>query len=308
MSSQEQEIQETSDSESLTDDSVEGFEETPVEDSVETSSEAPVEDSEETSAETPVEDSVEASAETPVEASVETSEETPVEDSEETSAETPVEDSEETSSETPVEDSVEASEETPVEESAEPSAEIPEEDPVEISPEATVDEAEVSGEPSPEENPVVLELQTALGEVEKFKDMAIRAEAEMQNVRRRAERDVENAHKFGLERILTNFLPIIDGLEKALESAPKEADPVIDGVRLTFKLMQNVLEKESVEVIDPLGEPFNPNEHEAISVVENPDMEPNSVCLVIQKGYKLNQRLVRPAMVMVTRAPVEEDT
>ena len=279
MSSQEQEIQESSDSESLMDDSVEGFAEASEEDSVEKSSETPVEDSVETSAEIPVEDPVELSAETPME------------DSAEPSAEIPVE--------TPVE--------TPVEDLAEPSAEIPVEDPVEISSEATVDEEELPGDPSPEENPLELELNNALDEVEKFKDMAIRAEAEMQNVRRRAERDVENAHKFGLERILTNLLPVIDGLEKALESAPTEADPVIDGVRLTFKLVQNVLEKESVEVIDPLGEPFNPNEHEAISVVENSDMEPNSVCLVIQKGYKLNQRLVRPAMVMVTKAPLEED-
>ena len=282
MSSQEQEIQESSDSESLMDDSVEGFAEASEEDSVEKSSETPVEDSVETSAEIPVEDPVELSAETPVE------------DSAEPSAEIPVEDPVETSAETPVEDSVE------------PSAEIPVEDPVEKSSEATVDEEELPGDPSPEENPLVLELNNALDEVEKFKDMAIRAEAEMQNVRRRAERDVENAHKFGLERILTNLLPVIDGLEKALESAPTEADPVIDGVRLTFKLVQNVLEKESVEVIDPLGEPFNPNEHEAISVVENPDMEPNSVCLVIQKGYKLNQRLVRPAMVMVTKEAVRE--
>ena len=274
MSSQEQEIQESSDSESLMDDSVEGFAEASEEDSVEKSSETPVEDSVETSAEIPVEDPVELSAETPVE------------DSAEPSAEIPVE--------------------TPVEDLAEPSAEIPVEDPVEISSEATVDEEELPGDPSPEENPLELELNNALDEVEKFKDMAIRAEAEMQNVRRRAERDVENAHKFGLERILTNLLPVIDGLEKALESAPTEADPVIDGVRLTFKLVQNVLEKESVEVIDPLGEPFNPNEHEAISVVENPDMEPNSVCLVIQKGYKLNQRLVRPAMVMVTKEAVRE--
>ena len=292
MSSQEQEIQESSDSESLMDDSVEGFAEASEEDSVEKSSETPVEDSVETSAEIPVEDPVELSAETPVEDPVEPSVEIPVE--------TPVEDSAEPSVEIPVE--------TPVEDSAEPSAEIPVEDPVEISSEATVEEEELPGDPSPEENPLVLELNNALEEVEKFKDMAIRAEAEMQNVRRRAERDVENAHKFGLERILTNLLPVIDGLEKALESAPTEADPVIDGVRLTFKLVQNVLEKESVEVIDPLGEPFNPNEHEAMSVVENPDMEPNSVCLVIQKGYKLNQRLVRPAMVMVTKAPLEEDT
>ncbi len=247
MSSQEQEIQESSDSESLMDDSVEEFAEASEEESVEKSSESPAENSVDTSVEISVEDPVETSAETKVE------------------------------------------------------------DPEEISSDAKADDEELPGDPSPEENLLELELNNALKEVEKFKDMAIRAEAEMQNVRRRAERDVENAHKYGLERILTNLLPVIDGLEKALESAPEEDDPVIDGVRLTFKLVQNVLEKESVEVIDPQGEPFNPNEHEAMSVVENPDMEPNSVCLVIQKGYKLNQRLVRPAMVMVTKAPLEQD-
>ncbi|MCY4531297.1 MAG: nucleotide exchange factor GrpE [Gammaproteobacteria bacterium] len=230
-----------------------------------------------------------------------------MDDSVEEFAEASEEESVEKSSESPAENSVDTSVEIPVEDPVETSAETKVEDPVEISSEATADDEELPGDPSPEENPLELELNNALKEVEKFKDMAIRAEAEMQNVRRRAERDVENAHKYGLERILTNLLPVIDGLEKALESAPEEDDPVIDGVRLTFKLVQNVLEKESVEVIDPLGEPFNPNEHEAMSVVENPDMEPNSVCLVIQKGYKLNQRLVRPAMVMVTKAPLEQD-
>lgn len=157
------------------------------------------------------------------------------------------------------------------------------------------------------EPPAAEVVQQALEDAEKFRDVALRAEAEMQNVRRRAERDVQNAHKFGLERILTSILPIVDGMEKALEADDREDDPIIEGVRLTFKLMQDLLVKESVVVIDPAGEPFDPNEHEAMSMVENPDMEPNSVFAVIQKGYKLNERLVRPAMVMVTKAPADKN-
>ncbi len=149
-------------------------------------------------------------------------------------------------------------------------------------------------------------LETALAEAEKFRDLALRGEAEMQNVRRRAERDVENAHKFAIERTLTSLLPVVDSLEKAIEASQSEDDPVIEGVRLTFKLLQDLLAKENVEVVDPAGEPFDPNEHQAMSAVENPDMEPNSVCAVIQKGYKLNGRVVRPAMVMVTKAPATQ--
>jgi len=145
-----------------------------------------------------------------------------------------------------------------------------------------------------------------LAEVEKYKDLILRSEAEMQNVRRRAEKDVANAHKFGLERFLQNILPIVDGLEKTLENAADKDDPVIEGVELTFKLLMDVLEKASVKVIDPTGEPFDPNLHEAMSTVENPDMEPNSVFAVVQKGYVLNDRLVRPAMVMVSKAPADK--
>ncbi len=158
--------------------------------------------------------------------------------------------------------------------------------------------------------PVTVErrLETALQEADKFRDMALRAEAEMQNVRRRAERDVENAHKYGIEKFVANLLPVLDGIEKAVESseavAGKDADdPVLVGIRLCHKLLLDVLVKENIEVIDPVGQPFDPNEHQAMSMIENPDMEPNSVCAVVQRGYKLNARLVRPAMVMVSKAP-----
>ena len=162
-------------------------------------------------------------------------------------------------------------------------------------------EADEVAEATPEEA-----LVQALAEVEKYRDVALRAEAEMQNIQRRAARDVENAHKFGLERFLQNLLPVVDSLEKAIESADQAAGEVIaEGVSLCHKLLLDVLSKEKVEVIDPVGAPFDPNEHQAMSMVENPEMEPNSVFAVVQRGYKLNGRLVRAAMVMVTKAPAE---
>ena len=144
-------------------------------------------------------------------------------------------------------------------------------------------------------------------EIEKYKDVALRAEAEMQNLRRRAERDVRNAHKFGAERLLQNLLPVLDSLEKAIETSeaagPEEHDPQLEGIKLCSKLFIDVLTKEGIEALDPQGEPFDPNLHEALSMIENPDLEPNSVMTVIQKGYRLNERLVRPAKVMVSKAP-----
>jgi molecular chaperone GrpE len=149
-------------------------------------------------------------------------------------------------------------------------------------------------------------LANALSEVEKFRDMALRAEAEMQNLQRRTARDVENAHKFGVEKFVQNMLPVVDSLEKAIESIGENVDAIAEGVRLCHKLMVDTLNKEGVEITDPVGEPFDPNEHQAMSMVENPDMEPNSVLAVVQKGCKLNGRLVRPAMVMVSKAPAKD--
>ena len=153
------------------------------------------------------------------------------------------------------------------------------------------------------------DAENAREEVAKFRDAALRAEAEMQNVRRRASKDVEHAHKFGAEKLIQNLLPVIDSLEKALESSElvkdldqdHSAKAVLDGVGLCHKMFLDTLGKENVAVVDPHGEPFDPNLHQAMSMVENPDMEPNSVVAVIQKGYQLNGRLVRPAMVMVSK-------
>jgi molecular chaperone GrpE len=149
-------------------------------------------------------------------------------------------------------------------------------------------------------------LAAALLEVEKYRDMALRAEAEKQNLQRRTAKDVENAHKFGMEKFVLNMLPVVDSLEKAVESTGDNSDAIAEGLRLCHKLMVDTLTKEGVEIIDPVGEPFDPNEHQAMSMVENLDMEPNSVITVVQKGCKLNGRLVRPAMVMVTKGPATQ--
>jgi len=151
------------------------------------------------------------------------------------------------------------------------------------------------------------QLELAAEEVSKFRDVALRAEAEMQNVRRRASKDLENAHKYGVEKFVKNILPVIDGLEKAIEAVEQAAGEdgpnkaIAEGVSLCHKMLLDALSKDGVVAVDPLGEPFDPNIHQAMSMVENPDVEPNSVVLVVQKGYTLNERLVRPAMVMVSK-------
>ena len=149
------------------------------------------------------------------------------------------------------------------------------------------------------------ELEKVHSELEKQKDLTLRAEAELQNVLKRTAREVENAHKYGLERFIQNLLPVVDSLEKAAEaSAPDQSeasDTAIEGINLCCKLLVDVLEKEGIKAIDPSGEPFDPSEHQAMSMVENSDLEPNSIAAVVQKGWKLNERLVRPAMVMVVK-------
>ena len=152
-------------------------------------------------------------------------------------------------------------------------------------------------------------LVNALAAVEAQKDLALRAQAEMENIRRRSKRDVENAHKYATDKMVVSLLTVVDSLEKAVEIASKatedDAKAIAEGVELSLKLFIDTLEKEGVTQIDPHGEPFDPELHEAMSMVEAPDAEPNSVIEVFQKGYRLNGRLVRAAMVMVAKAGAE---
>lgn len=156
-------------------------------------------------------------------------------------------------------------------------------------------------------------LAKATEEVVHFRDMALRAEAEMQNLRRRAEKDVANAHKYGIEKLLQNLLPVVDSLEKAVEMAVEAAgevekeEAVLEGVKICLKMLHELMAKEKIEILDPIGEPFDPKFHEAITLIEHPEMEPNSVVTVVQKGYRLNERLVRPAMVVVSKAAEQAD-
>ena len=140
-------------------------------------------------------------------------------------------------------------------------------------------------------------------ELAKVKDQLLRTVAEMENVRRRAQRDVENAHKFAVEKLLGELLPVVDSLEKAEEAAKTtdNADSMAEGISLSLKLFVSTLEKSGIAIVDPLGEPFDPQLHEAMAMVPNPDAEPNSVMDVMQRGYTLNGRLVRAAKVVVVK-------
>lgn len=135
----------------------------------------------------------------------------------------------------------------------------------------------------------------------------LRLHADAQNIRRRAEQDVEKAHKYGQERLLSELLPVIDNLERALQASGADDSELLlalkQGVELTLKSFVDCLRKFNVEVLDPVGEPFDPLFHQAIGMVESKTAEPDSVLSVMQKGYSLNSRVLRPAMVMVARAP-----
>tara|TARA_B110000977_G_scaffold68548_1_gene92993 strand:+ start:3335 stop:3913 length:579 start_codon:yes stop_codon:yes gene_type:complete len=141
-------------------------------------------------------------------------------------------------------------------------------------------------------------------QVSKANDQVLRIQAEMQNVRRRAERDVENAHKYALDKFTADLLPVVDNLERALSTidAADEAQKAVNtGLELTLKTFVDVLARFKIEAVDPVGQPFDADLHQAVSMVPNPDLEPNTVMDVFQKGYTLNGRLVRPAMVVVSK-------
>ncbi|MEJ2061969.1 MAG: nucleotide exchange factor GrpE [Reinekea sp.] len=185
-----------------------------------------------------------------------------------------------------------------------------EEKPVEeiVETELTEERDDAVSEASVDQSASVEQLQAQLiaaqDEAEKMKDQYIRAEAEMANLRRRVEKDVENAHKFGQEKLSKELLAVADNLERAITSAEGEVVDDIalkEGVEMTLKGLLDVFTKFNIEAIDPQGAPFDPQLHQAMSMVENPEVEPNTVIAVMQKGYQLNGRLIRPAMVMVSK-------
>lgn len=150
------------------------------------------------------------------------------------------------------------------------------------------------------------QLATLAAAFEAAKDQSLRSQAEAQNARRRAEQDIEKAHKYGVEKLVNDLLPVVDNLERALAAVDADSDvlkPVIEGIQLTHKTFLDALVRHQVAVVNPQGEPFDPNLHQAVSAVPNADVEPNTVITCFQKGYTLHGRLVRPAMVVVSKAP-----
>lgn len=159
------------------------------------------------------------------------------------------------------------------------------------------DEAAASEDSSRALKEAVAALEKDLAEA---RDQVLRVRAEEENTRRRAARDTENARKFALENFAGELLPVIDNFERALDAAAEDS-AVHQGLDLSMKLLFGVLEKAGIEVVNPIGEPFDPRFHEAIATVDKPDAEPGSVTEVVQKGYVLNGRLLRAAMVLVAK-------
>jgi molecular chaperone GrpE len=153
------------------------------------------------------------------------------------------------------------------------------------------------------ENPERAALEEALTKAE---DKALRAIAEMENIRRRSEQRVSEAHKYAVSRLLEELIPVLDRLEQSLtikESEHELVKSMREGMVMTLQLMIKSLEKFGVKEINPLNQPFNPLLHEVMLAQENAETAPNTIIAVMQKGYQLHDRLIRPARVMITRAP-----
>ena len=169
-----------------------------------------------------------------------------------------------------------------------------------LQPEADIDPSESTED---QEQPAVNEVEELQQKLSTLGEQLLREQAEMQNVRRRAQRDVESAHKFALEKFATELLSVVDNLERAIGAIDAEDESqkaVAEGLELTLKTFMDVLLKHSVEPVDPEGQPFDADLHQAVSMVPNAEVEPNTVINVFQKGYTLNGRLIRPAMVVVS--------
>ncbi len=147
------------------------------------------------------------------------------------------------------------------------------------------------------------ELEAAKARAEENWNKVLQLMAEQENMRKRSQRDIENAHKYALEKFVDELLPVVDSLEMGLVAASeaRDADKLREGTELTLKMFLGVLEKFGVEQIDPTGEKFDPEHHQAMTMQENPELEPNTVISTMQKGYLLNGRLIRPAMVIVSK-------
>ena len=169
---------------------------------------------------------------------------------------------------------------------------------------------EAEGEPSGHEE-LTLMLEDARNKADEHWNQLLRSNAELENTRRRARQDVENAHKFALEKFALELLPVKDSLEMGLAAVnTDEGDATAqlkEGAELTLKMLTSAMEKFGIEAVGSPDEIFNPEIHQAMTMQESADHEPNTVMAVMQKGYQLNDRLIRPAMVVVSKAAAVEE-
>ncbi|MBS0570645.1 MAG: nucleotide exchange factor GrpE [Proteobacteria bacterium] len=164
----------------------------------------------------------------------------------------------------------------------------------------THDGSESASPDTDELGKLVNEYETKLGEM---RDLLLRERAEIENQRKRLQRDLEQARKFANERLLGDLLPVCDGLERGIATATGDVKSLREGMDLTLKALLKVAENNGLTPVDPLGQAFDPELHQAVGMVEAPQAAPNTVVSVMQKGYVLNDRLLRPALVMVAKTP-----
>ena len=188
---------------------------------------------------------------------------------------------------------------------------------IEIMTEENLDQQETKAEEMSTEEVTDATLGEALKKLVDAEEVASRAnddllrvQAEMQNLRRRSEQDIEKAHKYSQEKFSTELLSVMDNLERALAAAANHEDDTVkaiyEGVDLTLKSFTDCFNRFHIEAVDPMGEPFDPQLHQAMTIIENAEVEPNTVIEVMQKGYTLHGRVIRPAMVVVSKEPEHE--
>ena len=172
--------------------------------------------------------------------------------------------------------------------------------------EEALENRDVDGEESPDEpdgDALLEELEEAKRMAGECQERMLRMQAEMENLRKRAQRDLSSAHKFAIEKFAGELLQVKDSLELGLGAGDVKAEKLREGTELTLKMLVSTMQKFSIEEIDPAGEAFDPNLHQAMTTQESQEHEPNTVIQVMQKGYTLHERLLRPAMVIVSKEP-----
>jgi len=182
------------------------------------------------------------------------------------------------------------------------------EDDLAVTQDVSPDSEYGEGNEIPEGDPQELHalLTDARNKADEHWDQCLRLQADIENLRKRKERDVANAHKFALDKFAVDLLPVRDSLEMGLAAADSaEAAKLREGSELTLKMLASAMDKYNIKEVSALNEQFNPEYHEAMSMQEREDVSPNTVVTVVQKGYLLNDRLIRPAMVIVSRAAVQ---